>query len=237
MSAASVIKTLRSQAPVIAPSMLKCDFGNLQREVSLLESAGAIVLHLDVMDGHFVPNISYGAMVVRGLRQLTPMTLDVHLMISHPEQYIDEFLDAGCECVTFHVECVAEPGRVLRRIRSSGAAAGIALNPKTPVERIEAVLPECDLVLVMSVEPGFGGQQFMPSVLEKLRHLRDLAGSETLLSIDGGIGPSTIAGAAEAGADLFVAGSAVFDSPDYRVAMEELHTIAASAYKTSPLER
>lgn len=228
---------MRAQAPVIAPSMLKCDFGNLQREVSLLEAAEARVLHLDVMDGHFVPNLSYGAMVIKSLRPLTALPFDAHLMIAEPARYLDEYLDAGCDCVTIHAECEGNANDTLRRIRSGGAAAGIALNPRTPLSAIEDALPECDLVLVMSVEPGFGGQQFMPEVLDKLRDLRERVGSETLISIDGGIGPSTIGAAADAGADIFVAGSAVFDSPDYQTAIEELRTIAGTAANTSPLEQ
>ena len=206
--------------------MLKCDFGNLHREVELLESAGVKVLHLDVMDGHFVPNLSYGPMVIERLRSLTDLPFDAHLMISEPARYLDDYLKAGCDCLTVHVEAVPDPLPLLRRIRESGALAGLALNPGTPVEAVEPALPLCDLVLVMSVEPGFGGQTFIPSALDKLRRLSGMVEPETLLSIDGGIGPSTIGSAAEAGAHVFVAGSAIFDAGDYRSAVEELAGIA-----------
>jgi len=226
MSPPAILQKLRSSIPLIAPSMLKCDFGNLHREVELLESAGAKVLHLDVMDGHFVPNLSYGPMVIERLRSLTDLPFDAHLMISEPARYLDDYLKAGCDCLTVHVEAVPDPVPLLRRIRESGALAGLALNPGTPVEAVEPALPLCDLVLVMSVEPGFGGQTFIPSALDKLRRLSGMVKSETLLSIDGGIGPSTIGSAAEAGAHVFVAGSAIFDAGDYRSAVEELAGIA-----------
>jgi len=207
--------------------MLKCDFSNLSREVAQLESAGARALHWDVMDGHFVPNLSYGPMVIERVRQLTDLPFDVHLMISDPGKYLDEFLRAGCDCVTFHVEAVEDARPLLRRIRESGAVAGLALNPGTPVETVESALPDCDLVLVMSVEPGFGGQTFQPAVLDKLRRLRDIAEPGTLLAIDGGIDPTTIAGAAESGAQLFVVGSAIFDTTDYTAAIRDLTEIAS----------
>jgi len=215
--------------------MLKCDFGNLRREVELLHDAGAHLLHLDVMDGHFVPNLSYGPMVISALRRLTNLPFDAHLMISDPERYLDDFLQAGCDGITIHAEAVPDPVPLLRRIRREGAFSGLAISPATPVEAIEAALPECDLVLVMSVEPGFGGQSFLPSALEKLRILRRLIRPETLLSVDGGIGPATIGQAAQAGANVFVAGSAVFDSSNYRDALETLaeqashHAVSASA--------
>ena len=209
--------------------MLKCDFGNLHREVALLEAAGAQLLHWDVMDGHFVPNLSYGPMVIRSVRDLTDLTFDAHLMISEPGRYLDEFLEAGCDSVTFHVEADDDAGPLLRRIRAAGAVAGLAINPGTPVEKVEPLLGDCDLVLVMSVEPGFGGQQFMPAVLDKVRRLKRIARPETLFSIDGGIGPATIGPSAEAGADLFVVGSAIFDTDDYTRSMANLAAAAATA--------
>jgi ribulose-phosphate 3-epimerase len=229
MTGNAVLKRLLSAAPLIAPSMLKCDFANLHREVELLESAGARMLHLDVMDGHFVPNLSYGPMVIERLRAITDLPFEAHLMISEPARYLDEYLDAGCDLVTFHIEAVPEPGGLLRKIHERGAAAGIALNPGTPVEAVLPHLADCDAVLVMSVEPGFGGQEFMPKTLDKVRRLAPLMRGERLLSIDGGIGPATIGVAAAAGAAEFVAGSAIFDAPDYRAAMETLRQAASGA--------
>lgn len=225
----AALSRLVSAVPLIAPSMLKCDFANLHREVELLESAGARLLHLDVMDGHFVPNLSYGPPVIKSLRASTSLPFDAHLMISDPGRYLDDYLDAGCDLITIHIEAVPETVSVLRRIREGGAAAGLALNPGTPVEAIIPFLAECDLVLVMSVEPGFGGQKFMPVSLDKLRRLAPLLGSDRLLSIDGGIGHETIPAAAAAGANQFVVGSAIFDTPDYRQAIENLHLAAVGA--------
>ncbi|QDU36744.1 Ribulose-phosphate 3-epimerase [Maioricimonas rarisocia] len=209
-------------APLVAPSMLKCDFGNLHREVELLEAAGAQMLHLDVMDGHFVPNLSYGPMVIERLRSLTDLTFDAHLMISQPARYLDEYIEAGCDWITIHAEAEDDPLPLLQRIRDAGRLAGLAFNPGTPVADIEQALPACDLVLVMSVEPGFGGQAFNPIALEKVRQVRQLAGAEQIISIDGGIGPSTIADSATAGANVFVVGSAIFDEPDYGAAISDL---------------
>lgn len=215
------------RAPLIAPSMLKCDFGNLHQEVDRLVSAGAELLHLDVMDGHFVPNLSYGPMVIKSLRGLTDLPFDAHLMISEPDRYLEEYVDAGCDAITVHVEAVPEPVPLLRRIRSAGCLAGLSLNPGTPVELIESAVGEADMILVMSVEPGFGGQAFQPSALEKVRQLRQNSGDELLISIDGGIGPDTISECAAAGCDLYVAGSAIFDTVDYRSAIDEMKQLAA----------
>ena len=220
------VEQLRKQLPAIAPSMLKCDFGDLQQEMKALDAGGAPICHLDVMDGHFVPNLSYGAMVIERLRSRTKTPFDAHLMVSDPAKYLDEYVKAGCQFITFHIEAVPDPVPLLRRIRQSGCAAGIALNPKTSVEAIRAAVGECDLVLVMSVEPGFGGQSFIPASLEKVKAVRRMFGKEVLVSIDGGIGTKTIESAAEAGADLFVAGSAIFDQPDYRTAISELRQLA-----------
>jgi ribulose-phosphate 3-epimerase len=229
MTGNAVLKRLLSAAPLIAPSMLKCDFANLHREVELLESAGARMLHLDVMDGHFVPNLSYGPMVIERLRAITELPFEAHLMISEPERYLQEYLDAGCDLVTFHIEAVPEPEGLLRKIHERGAAAGISLNPATPVEKILPHVKDCEAILVMSVEPGFGGQKFMPEVLDKVRRLAPLMRGERLLSIDGGIGPDTIEVAAAAGAAEFVVGSAIFDAPDYKVAMKRMRQAASGA--------
>ena len=215
--------------------MLKCDFGNLHREIELLESAGVPLLHLDIMDGHFVPNLSYGPMVIRRLREMTDLPFDAHLMISEPERYLDEYLDAGCDCITFHIEAVPDAGPLLRRIRDADAVAGLALNPKTPVQQIEPLIADCDLMLVMSVEPGFGGQKFIPASIEKISRLKQSLGQNQFLSIDGGIGPATIADAAEAGANLFVAGSSIFDTADYGHAIRQLTELAASRMVSSSL--
>jgi ribulose-phosphate 3-epimerase len=213
--------------------MLKCDFGNLHREIELLDAAGTDVYHLDVMDGNFVPNLSYGPMVIERLRPRTDAIFDAHLMISDPDRFLDEYIKAGCDCVTFHVEAVPNAGPLLERIRQSDTVAGLAINPGTPVDQIEKFLPACDLVLVMSVEPGFGGQKFIPSALDKLRQLRELTSPETILSVDGGVAVSTIGDCAAAGADLFVAGSSIFDMPDYGNAMNELGGLASSAVSSS----
>jgi ribulose-phosphate 3-epimerase len=218
-----------SAIPLIAPSMLKCDFANLHREVELLESAGARLLHLDVMDGHFVPNLSYGPPIIKSLRAVTRLPFEAHLMVSDPGRYLADYLDAGCDIITVHIEAVPQPVDLLRRIRDEGAAAGLALNPGTPVETILPFVPECDLILVMSVNPGFGGQKFMPESLEKVRRLASVAGKDRLLSIDGGIGLDTIPATAAAGASQFVVGSAIFDTPDYRQALENLRLAALGA--------
>ncbi len=208
--------------------MLKCDFAGLDSEVTALTTAGADVLHWDVMDGHFVPNLSYGAMVIGAVRPRTELFFDAHLMISDPEKYLDDYLAAGCDAITVHIEAVPEPRALLERIRAAGRWAGLAINPKTPIERLLPFVDACDLLLVMSVEPGFGGQKFMPEVLPKLNILKTAA-PHALLSIDGGIGPATIAAASAAGARLFVAGSSVFDQTDYAVAMDEMQRRAAAA--------
>ena len=233
MSRSAILDKLRSQIPIIAPSMLKCDFGNLHREVELLDAANSAVLHLDVMDGHFVPNLSYGPMVIERLRPMTDALFDAHLMISDPARYLDEYLKAGCDAITFHYEAVPDAGPLLRRIREADRVAGIAINPGTSVESIEPFLADCDLVLVMSVEPGFGGQKFQPAALDKLRRLRELTPAETVLAVDGGVGPATIADCAAAGAELFVVGSAIFDESDYGAAMHELTRLGSHPVSSS----
>lgn len=229
MSRQTLLKQFRGGAPVVVPSMLQCDFGNLEREVHALEAAGAQALHWDVMDGHFVPNLSYGAVIIERLRDRTGLPFDAHLMISQPARYLDEYIEAGCDAVTFHIEAVAEPAPLLKRLQDAGCLAGLALNPDTPVARLEPYLGMLDLVLVMSVQPGFGGQEFRPECVQKLSQLRQHAPQQMLLSVDGGINPQTIGSASAAGADLFVAGSAVFRASDYRSALTQLRDRASEA--------
>ena len=221
-----MLSHLKARRPIAAPSMLKCDFGNLHREIELLDAAEASLLHLDVMDGHFVPNLSYGPMVIGRMRPLTNTPFDTHLMISDPAKYLDEYIRAGCEAITFHLEAVPEPVSLLREIRRRDVVAGLAINPETPFSAAEPFLRECDVLLVMSVHPGFGGQKFIPAVVSKIQAARAVAGDDLIISVDGGIGRSTIAQCAQAGCDIFVAGSSVFDEPCYTAAIAELQQIA-----------
>jgi ribulose-phosphate 3-epimerase len=216
------IARLRAATPTILPSVLLCDFGNLEREIRRLEQAGVAALHLDVMDGHFVPNLSFGMAVVEAIRRLTDLILDVHLMISEPERYVEAFVEAGADVVTFHIEAVADPFTLIEKIHSLRAAAGVALKPGTPIESIEPCLGDCDLALVMSVEPGFGGQPFDPSALPKLRALRGRSRSGPLLEIDGGVNRETIGDCVAAGAQALVVGSAITKAADYAAAVHEL---------------
>jgi ribulose-phosphate 3-epimerase len=181
------------------------------------------------MDGHFVPNLTYGPVVIERLRSLTDLPFDAHLMITEPENSVDHYIAAGCQAITVHIEAVADPGPLLARIREQDCLAGLALNPDTPVSRLEPFLGMADLVLVMSVPPGAGGQPFDERSLTKVVDLRRLCAPRTLLSIDGGINPGTIGRAAAAGVDLFVAGSAIFRATDYRSAMSQLRTSALAA--------
>jgi len=234
MSRRDLLEIFNSPEPTIAPSMLGCDFGNLHREVELLETAGASLLHLDVMDGHFVPNLTYGPVVIAGLRQLTRLPLDAHLMITDPAQFLDDYLDAGCDGLTVHLEAFGNDLDLLKvtlqRIRSADRVSGIAINPATNVGELDRLLDYADQVLVMSVEPGFGGQAFQPDALRKLQQLKATRGNQTTLAIDGGIGTTTIASAHAAGAQVFVAGSAIFGTDDYRTAIRSLETTATLSH-------
>jgi ribulose-phosphate 3-epimerase len=220
---------LREAVPVILPSLLLCDFGNLEREVENLREAGIRALHLDVMDGQFVPNLTYGMPIVEALRRLTDMPLDVHLMIAEPQRYLRQFVDAGADVLTIHVEAVADPAQALTEIRNLGVAAGIALNPDTPLSSLQTCFGVCDLVLVMSVQAGFGGQGFRTVALDKLREIRTLVGREVLLEVDGGVNEATIGACADAGAQLFVVGSAIFRAPSYEQAIRNLLATAKGA--------
>jgi ribulose-phosphate 3-epimerase len=212
----------------IAPSLLSADFGRLADEVRRVEEAGADWLHVDVMDGHFVPNLTIGLPVVEALKKVARRPLDVHIMITNPVEYARRYVEAGAATLTFHVEATKEPGAAIDAIVAAGGKPAIALNPDTPVERVVPWLDRLSMVLVMSVFPGFGGQKFMPEVLPKLAALRR-AGFRGDLEIDGGIGPSTIAAAAQAGANVFVAGSAIFGAPDVAARVAELRRAAEQA--------
>jgi ribulose-phosphate 3-epimerase len=222
------LDTIRNAAPAVLPSLLLCDFGDLNSEIARLEAAGTSILHLDVMDGHFVPNLTYGMPIVKGLRRHTELPLDVHLMISDPLKYAPAMVDAGADLLTFHIEAVNDPAEVAGRLGELGVGVGVALNPGTSIEKIDACLADVDMVLVMSVDAGFGGQAFNPVALDKLRELRSRR-PDLLLEIDGGINADTIGSARAAGCDLFVVGSAIFATDDYVAAIGELDAAIAGA--------
>jgi ribulose-phosphate 3-epimerase len=210
---------------VIAPSILSADFGRLAEEVKAIEAAGADWVHVDVMDGRFVPNITLGPPIVKAIRAATTLPVDVHLMIVEPEKYLDDFANAGADGLTVHVEASPHLHRTLQHVRSLGKRAGVVLNPSTHEDTIRYVLDVTDLVLVMSVSPGFGGQAFIPEVLPKVRAIRRMIDATTRsihLEIDGGMTPDTVALATEAGARVLVAGSAVFSHPPYADAVARL---------------
>ena len=209
---------------MIAPSLLSADFGRLAEEVRDVERAGCDVLHIDVMDGHFVPNLTIGPLVVRAVRKVTKLPLDVHLMIDQPSRYISEFRKAGADWITIHVEAEKDVRGVLKMIRNSGAKVGLSLRPKTPVEALFPYFADLDLILVMSVEPGFGGQSFMPDMMEKIKKLRPKF--KGLISVDGGIDPQNAPKALEAGADILVAGSAIFGKSDRAKVIQEFREIS-----------
>jgi len=202
----------------IAPSILSADFTRLGDEIKAVEKAGADYIHIDVMDGHFVPNITIGPMIVEAARRVTQLPLDVHLMISDPNKYVEDFRKAGADIITVHVEAVNHLHRSIQQVKSTGARAAVSLNPATPLEMIEYVLEDLDMVLLMTVNPGFGGQEFIRGVLPKIKRLKDMISSRGLnveIEVDGGVNADTIGLVSSAGADVFVAGSAVFKSKDY----------------------
>ncbi len=224
MPRSETLAKLRDAVPAVLPSMLLCDFADLRQEVERLHAAHVQALHLDVMDGHFVANLSYGLPLVEAFRRLTELPLDVHLMIDNPRQFVEQYARAGADTLTIHIEAVQEPRDVLRQIRDLGLAAGLALNPHTPLAAIEDFLEECDIVLVMSVNAGFGGQKFERVALEKLNELRGKVNHQQLLEVDGGVNDKTIADCAKAGAHLFVVGSAIFRTQDYGQSLRRLNS-------------
>ena len=203
----------------IAPSILSADFTKLGEEIKAVDDAGADWIHVDVMDGHFVPNITMGPIIVDAARQATSLPLDVHLMIENPDRFISDFISAGADLISVHAETCTHLNRTVQLIKESGARAGVVLNPATPIQAVQWVLEDIDFVLIMSVNPGFGGQQFISNSLEKIRDLKKFiqsSGLPVLIQVDGGVNNGTIKDVSLAGADVFVAGSAVFGSDDYK---------------------
>ena len=209
----------------IAPSILSSDFGNLASEIRAVEEAGADYIHIDVMDGHFVPNLTVGPVVVECVRKLTRLPLDVHLMVERPEDFLDAFIKAGSDIITVHVEATPHLHRAIQSIKEKGAKAGVSLNPSTPIQSIEPVIEDVDMVVIMSVNPGFGGQELIRSALAKIKRVRKLldeAGSKAELEVDGGIKAENIRDVSLAGADVFVSGSGIFKTKDYKKTIAEM---------------
>jgi len=217
-----------------APSILSADFSRLGDEIRAVDQAGAEVIHVDVMDGHFVPNITIGPLVVKAVRQVTTKVLDVHLMIENADRYLESFAEAGADWITVHVEACPHLHRTVSRIRELGKKAGVVLNPATPLETLDFILEEVDLVMLMSVNPGFGGQSFIRSTLRKISLLKnriDDLGLSVGIEIDGGISPATIGEVAEAGANIFVAGSAIYGRTDYQAEITKMRELAEAGRK------
>lgn len=213
----------------IAPSILSADFTRLADEIQVVKSAGLDIVHLDVMDGHFVPNITIGPPVVAKIRQCTDRVLDCHLMITDPDKYTERFIEAGADHITFHIETTDQASTLIDLIHGHGRTAGVCIKPKTPVESIRDILSLCDMVLVMTVEPGFGGQKLIPETLDKIAQIRDLAGPDLRIQVDGGIYPHTAASVVEKGADTLVAGNAIFGQEDRPAAIQDIQAAAQRA--------
>lgn len=215
---------------LISPSMLACNFAEMGSEANKCGASGAHLIHLDVMDGHFVPNISFGAPVIAGLKKVCSTPFDVHLMISEPLRYIDDYVSAGADIITFHVECDSDTEKTIDKIREKGCKAALAVKPSTPIEAVYPYLDKLSMVLVMTVEPGFGGQSFMEDMMPKISALREKC-PDIDIQVDGGINPETVKVAAAAGANVFVAGSAVFKSENPAETIAQLEANAAAAAK------
>ena len=228
------IKQFCNKSLLVSPSILAADFGNLETDIEKIAIGGADMVHLDVMDGHFVPNISFGVPVIKSIRTKSNMLFDTHLMISHPLQYIDSFVKAGADLITFHVECEDDTLEVIEKIRQSGVGVGLSLKPATPFEKIKPFIQFCDMILVMSVEPGFGGQSFMHEVLPKTKEIRDFIKNNNLpthIQIDGGIDSNTVTLACQSGANIMVAGTSVFKHKDgVKIAIDELKKAEKDLY-------
>jgi len=213
---------------LIAPSILSADFSRLGEEIKAVEGVGADWIHVDVMDGHFVPNITIGPVVVEAIKRATELPLDVHLMIENPDQYLEDFVRAGSDTLTVQAEACVHLHRTIQAIKALGVKAGVALNPSTPISTIEWILEEVDMVLIMSVNPGFGGQKFITQALQKIKELKSMIRAknlDVLIEVDGGINLKTIESVAKAGADVFVAGSAIFGSSDYGETIREFRSL------------